>query len=330
MSDEVESRRTHTEEKLRLLREKLAERATTITKEQACVYVMGSYGRGEASKHSDLDLFIAGLSEVVDSKPQRAFRQLDEVLLKAELIHAARSLELEDFSGDGEYLTHFAVHELVGNLGRREDDSTNTFTARLLLLLESRPIVGDAAYETIVRQVIAAYWPNFEKHRTDYVPGYLINDILRLWRTFCVNYEAGTKEKPDTEQAKRQLKHYKLQHSRLLTCYSGLLYLLGIHQKNGTVTPDDAWAMTTTRPLDRVAWLADEFPHAASEAAEVRRAYGKFLEHTSAPKDDLVAEILSKGHNTALPEPEPRLSKTIFQLIEKVGGGGPFHQRIVV
>lgn len=61
------------------------------------------------------------------------------------------------------------------------------------------------------------------------------NDILRPWRTFCVNYEARTSTDPPRQMAKRRLKNYKLKHSRLLTCYSGLLYLLAMYSSKETV-----------------------------------------------------------------------------------------------
>ena len=67
------------------------------------------------------------------------------------------------------------------------------------------------------------------------MPAFLSNDILRLWRTLCVNYEARTKTTPEQEKAKRELTNYKLKHSRLLTCYSGILYLLAIFKARGTV-----------------------------------------------------------------------------------------------
>ena len=44
-----------------------------------------------------------------------------------------RELKIPEFSGDGRYLTHYAVHEFTETLGTPEDDVTNTFTARLLL-----------------------------------------------------------------------------------------------------------------------------------------------------------------------------------------------------
>ena len=42
--------------------------ADNRVKGKACVYVTGSFGRGEASEHSDLDLFIIGKSDGTDKK----------------------------------------------------------------------------------------------------------------------------------------------------------------------------------------------------------------------------------------------------------------------
>lgn len=103
-----------------------------------------------------------------------------------------------------------------------------------------------AVYQEIIEEVIAAYWRDYEDHKTDFMPAFLANDILRLWRTFCVNYEARTVREPDETKAKGKLKNYKLKHSRLLTCYSAILFLLAVYARQQTVKPSDAVAMITT------------------------------------------------------------------------------------
>jgi hypothetical protein len=77
------------------------------------------------------------------------------------------------------------------------------------------------------------------------------NDFLRPWRTFCVNYGARTSTDPPRQMAKRRLKNYKLKHGRLLTCYSGLLYLLAIYSSKETVDSLDVVAMTRLTPPQR-------------------------------------------------------------------------------
>ena len=240
--DFLKNRRKIVNSHLGKLTKKLG-KARNLAEGKACVYLIGSYGRGEASKYSDLDLFIVGRG----TKNERELKNLDEILIKAELIEATRKLGFPEFSGDGEYLTHYTVDDLVDTLGTRDDDKTNTFTARLLLLLESRPLLEDEIYSNVISEVIAAYWKDYESHESEFVPAFLVNDILRLWRTFCVNYEARTKkknEKPD-EKANRKLKNYKLKHSRLLTCYSALVYLMAVMAERGTVSQNDAMHMVS-------------------------------------------------------------------------------------
>ena len=58
---ELERRRSATEKRITALRTRLID-AGARAGDKACVYATGSLGRGEASTHSDLDLFIVGRS----------------------------------------------------------------------------------------------------------------------------------------------------------------------------------------------------------------------------------------------------------------------------
>ena len=195
---ELSDRRAQTETRIRTLQENL-KAAENIAAGKACVYATGSFGRCEASAYSDLDIFIVGKSD--EKRGDRSLlRRLDEIRLMADLIEATRQLGIPEFSGDGEYLTHHSVSDFTRTLGTREDDVTNTFTGRLLLLLESRPLLEESVYREIADDVVAAYWRDYEDHKAKFMPAFLANDILRLWRTFCVNYEARTERKPDQEK----------------------------------------------------------------------------------------------------------------------------------
>jgi predicted nucleotidyltransferase len=253
MGEVLEARRNETQSRLTKLRTRLRD-AALRAEGKACVYITGSFGRGEASKYSDLDLFIVGLG----SPGKRTLPRLEEICIKADLIEATRDLDFPEFSGDGQYLTHYSEEELIGALGQPEDDASNTFTARLLLLLESRAVVESSIYEGVVKNVVAAYWRDYEDHKKEFIPAFLANDILRLWRTFCVNYEARTFTDPPGKKAKRKVKNYKLKHSRLLTCYSALLYLLSIYSAQHTVHPDDAVTMAKLSPTARLEYLLEQ------------------------------------------------------------------------
>jgi predicted nucleotidyltransferase len=124
MGEVLETRRSKTNARFEELQIEL-NNAAKRTAKKACVYATGSFGRGEASGHSDLDLFIVGLG-----KTKRKLSRLQEICLEAELISATRRLKIRKFSGDGEYLVHYTQKELVEALGKRHDDAKNTFTAR--------------------------------------------------------------------------------------------------------------------------------------------------------------------------------------------------------
>jgi hypothetical protein len=325
MGEVLNARRSSSASRLDLLRGRLG-RAEEIIADKMCVYITGSFGRGEAGTHSDLDLFIVGEGDVHDP----ALRNLDAICLKADLITATRELTFPEFSGDGEYLSHYPKQVLIKSLGRPDDDATNTFTARLLLLLESRPLLGESIYSTVIGDVIAEYWKDYPTHKNDFVPAFLANDILRLWRTFCVNYEARTAREPPEKRAKRKLKNYKLKHSRLLTCYSALLYLLAIFGAERTVRPEDAVAMTRQSPTQRLEWILQrkELADAHESVRLLIDQYEKFLTSTDFPEKALIERIINS--NESLFSSAEGFGDLMFEIIETIGRRSNFHRVLVV
>jgi predicted nucleotidyltransferase len=330
----LSERRAQTAARIEQLRGEL-KAAEGLAAGKACVYATGSFGRGEASGYSDLDLFIVGKRDGkpgADGKEKSLLKRLDEICIKADLIEVTRRLGIPEFSGDGRYLVHYSVHEFTKTLGTPEDDVTNTFTARLLLLLESCALMETAVYKEITEEVIAAYWRDYEDHKTDFVPAFLANDILRLWRTFCVNYEARTERVPDEEKAKGKLKNYKLKHSRLLTCYSALLYLLAVYVNQRTVSPSDALTMINLTPTQRLEWLRDQpYLAAAREAInKLLNQYEIFLKTTNAAEKDLIKQFLDRAASGEMMSAAYRFGDLIFEALNSIGNGNRFHRLLVV
>jgi predicted nucleotidyltransferase len=325
---ELGDRRSQTAVRLDQLRENLRP-AASLAAGKACVYATGSFGRREASAHSDLDLFIVGKS---DGKTGSLLRGLDEICIKADLIEVTRQLGIPEFSGDGRYLVHYSVPEFTGTLGKPEDDVTNTFTARLLLLLESCPLLEPAVYREVTEEVIAAYWRDYEDHKTDFMPAFLSNDILRLWRSFCVNYEARTARVPDEEKARGKLKNYKLKHSRLLTCYSALLYLLAVYGRQKTVAPADAVAMIALTPTERLEWLREQpdLSVARDTISSLLDHYERFLVATNANEKELVSRFLDKEESRQYMNAAYNFGDLVFDALAQIGNGNRFHRLLVV
>ena len=89
---------------------------------------------------------------------------------------------------------HYSVDDFTKTLGTDKDDVTNTFTAILWPLLESYPLVEREVYEEVIKEVVDAYSGQIMATiKANFMPAFLANDILRLWRTLCVNYESKHK-----------------------------------------------------------------------------------------------------------------------------------------
>jgi predicted nucleotidyltransferase len=323
----INDRREKTSQRFSNFKSNLTE-AEALCKGRACVYATGSFARGEAHEWSDLDLFIVGQ----ETGGKRHLSRLDEIRVKADLIEMTQEQGVPEFSGDGRYLEHYTSTHLTKTLGSPEDDATNTFTARLLLLLESKPLLGEDVYEQVLDDVLGAYWQDFIDHKNNFMPAFLANDILRLWRTFCVNYEARTKKQPDEEKAKRKLKNFKLKFSRLLTCYSALLFLLTSHIENGTVSTEEARQMVALTPTARLEWLLTREAAKAGHAGivELLTAYEWFLASTARPEAELIQLFLDRDRSKEHFAKASHFGEQVFHVLHAIGSDKPFYRMLVV
>lgn len=338
--DEIDHRRKFTTGKIQQLQEKLSQ-AKEICGEKACVYSTGSYGRQEAGTDSDLDLFIVGLPVSTKDNRHDSFSsrqdcreltRLDEICLKAELISATKHLSLPEFDGDGEYLRHYTGEELVKHLGKPDDDMRNTFTARLLLLLESKPLLGANVYKSVIESVVVAYWRDYEDHKDDFAPTYFVNDVLRLWRTFCINYEARTETEPDEKKIKRRIKNYKLKHSRMLTCFSVLLSLLAEYRQKKTVNPKDLVDLVYKTPTERLESIIDcaELAESHDQVRTLLDAYDAFLKESSVDSEKLIELFSDDGKHKEYMVKAREFGDKMYESLNAVGGNSRLLRQLTV
>jgi predicted nucleotidyltransferase len=332
----IEKRRRYADQRFQQLREAL-ESASEICAGKACIYATGSFGRREASTHSDLDLFIVSLSDETDGLDRSRLSKLNEILLKAELISAAKELRFPEFSQDGRFLQHHTERRLIRSTGNQNDDFENTFTARLLLLLESAPLAGKDVHATIIDDVIERYWREFPDYYDKFMPAFLANDILRYWRTLCLNYEASTVEPRPAElapqkRAKRKVKNYKLKHSRMLTCYSALLQLLSVYSAKNTVVVADVQQLVRLTPTERVEFVGQNL--ASKEVArliyEFLEKYERFLENTNRSEDELTKIFLDDSQSKDLRDEQSQFGDLAYKILFSVGRDNPFYRRMLI
>src|SRR6266481_8177946 len=202
------------------------------------VFVAGSMGRSEMGSRSDLDLFLVSLKTCDESQQQELIDSLDQL---------NKNLRYTPFS-NRRYVKVYELGALLRNTGSPQDDTENCFTARMLLLLESRVLANESTYLQVLDQILSQYFRD-ERGKSSYRPLFLLNDILRYWRTLCLNYEAlrHDAEKPWWK------KNINLKFSRMLTVFATVAALTveEIHSK------DDFVSVCDMTPIQRLARALD-------------------------------------------------------------------------
>lgn len=203
------------------------------------VFVAGSMGRAEMGARSDLDLFLVSVKSCDDSEQRQLIESLDEL---------NRVLEYPPFS-NRRYVKVYQLGDLLRNTGSPQDDTENCFTARMLLLLESRVLANETTYLQVRDHVLSQYFRD-ERGKASYRPLFLLNDVLRYWRTLCLNYEElrHDRERPWWK------KNINLKFSRMLTVFATVAALTvpEVHNK------DDFRPMCGLTPIQRLAGALDQ------------------------------------------------------------------------
>ncbi len=297
MTHQLATRRAQSEAGLAQVRSAAADRLSPIVKDEPlAIYVTGSFGRLEARfpQGSDLDLFF--LYGPASRSPRARLSQLTWFELAGALIQIGRELGFEDFSRDGAFLQAHNVWHIGRELGSQHEDSQNGFTARLLLLLESRYVLNENLYEQFMQETIGFYYGDYASNSGTFKPTFLINDILRFWRTLCLNYEHKRSQKrgedrSDGERAQWRadsaIDNLKLRFSRLSTCYSMVIALAA---EPTPVTPERVLELCRSAPTDRWLIAAEQASsangvEARSKVVEILGLYEYFLELTAGEEE---------------------------------------------
>jgi predicted nucleotidyltransferase len=312
-----DARREYSVARLAELADRLEPLAALVEERLLCVYATGSYGRLEAGADSDVDLFFLCDGEEADDEfPFTSFLRVG-----AAVVEAAEEMRFPPFTGDGQYLEVHYVRTMERVLGSPEDDSINAFTARMLLLLESRPVLASTVYDDLLARIASFYFRDFADNAETFVPTFFNNDILRFWRTLTLNYEHKRLqlqwlEGPELEHKKADLalKNYKLKISRLLTCFSMVAALSAL---DAPVTPDQVLELCGKTPRERLADLARRGDGAAEIVGELEARYATFLEAVQRPKDEIATSFENPARRKAALAEANAFGDGIYELIKR-------------
>ena len=180
--------------------------------------VFGSIARDECTIGSDVDWTL-----LVDGQANSGHLGIAHFIEEA--LHTTK---LANPGTTGMFGQITFSHDLIHYIGG-EDDSNHNLSRRILLLLESDRIsldniVGGTAYDRVVRGIIQQYIENDSgftaSSRKEHVPRFLLNDIVRFWRTMCVDFAYKQREQKGKKWA---LRNIKLRMARRLIFIKGLL-----------------------------------------------------------------------------------------------------------
>ena len=215
LHEQLRRRQQKADVRLAEVRDLLKDGEMVFRDKEVTIYVAGSLARGDVGELSDLDLFL------ITTKKDSDRKWLDDLEILAYVMETNNRLGYDRFSNDGKYLRVYSLDKCLKVLGAPEDDIENLFTARMLLLLESQCVYNQNLYEYVVNQVLEHYFRDSQSKDT-FRPLFLLNDLLRYWRTLCLNYEL-TRNNPGRPWRKKNI---NLKFSRMLTVFGTVLPLI--------------------------------------------------------------------------------------------------------
>jgi hypothetical protein len=239
-----------------------------IVPEDAVALTCGSYSRREATVGSDLDFYVL-VPEVAQSEPQW-FQEAKAAI--ADIVSKPPA-------AGGAFDSLNRIEDLLTNFGG-DCDTNQTITRRMLYLLEGDYLTNEDKFKKIRLQIIERY---VDGTREDHhIAQYLLNDIIRYWRTITVDYAFKTQEanKPWA------IRNIKLVFSRKLIYASGLFSVaMTADRSHGEKVRilEELFSMT---PLDRMIHICGE-----SRTRELVKSYDMFLDRID---DPIIREHLEK------------------------------------
>ena len=237
--------------------------------------VNGSYARREVTSRSDVDLFFlysAGDDKGVQCKQKQFRDQLEQ--------HREPVFRLSD---GGLFKLPISIDKISETIGGFDDDNKH-ITRRMLLLLEGEYVFNQKVFNDTRENLLKRYVPS--DIREDQICLYLLNDIIRYWRTICVDYEHKTRDpnKPGV------IRLVKLRFSRMMLFVAGVLAVSKTFElpREGKISKLNE--LLAIPPYERIQEIVGK------ESYPALNLYAKFLE---ALDDEAVRNKLSQPSEIA-------------------------------
>ena len=280
---------------------------------QLTIFGSGPYARLEASEHSNIDLFF--LSSATSDELEEP--TTSRIRLFSKVIDIVEEMNFPKFSDDGKYLEVLPMDDMIKKLGSRKDDYKNHFTTRMLLLLESKCLCREDLYKKAILEIVDSYFPVYSQHKENLKPILLINDILRYWKTLCLNIENKRHKQEDpTLIIKHKVRNFKLKFSRMTTCFASIAAL---SSQSDSITHEKVIELVNLTPRQRLQKIPDCIPEAQEKVEELLELYSWFLKMSSLPPDKLNENFDDAGKKRKAFDKANQYGDKMFELLQLAG-----------
>lgn len=256
------------------------------------VVLFGSWARRELTEHSDDDWLI-----LVDGTRRGDVAPTVDEVGSILGVDGRKPGEQEIFG------IHAFCDDIAEKVGLDRDDNTN-LTHRVLLILESVPLTGHEAHRACWNRILDGYL--HEVRRDERPPRFFLNDVVRYWRTICVDFVGKHRDAAE----KWGMRNAKLRASRKVLFAGGLLPILQCFQYNRGDMREFLVDQLTAPATDRLAYAFLKWG-VPDPGARFFAAYDRWIELLN--DEEIRAEL-----NEVTPDSAD--DSAAFREVQRIGG----------
>jgi len=309
----LEEARNFSEDVLRTMREAIAAKLPA----DHLVVTCGSFARRDASSSSDMDYY-----SVIESKGPLATKWDDQ------LKSIIQENGIKPPADGGAFATNVRKTELLRNYGGSKD-TNKSITQRMLYLLEGDYLSAKDKFDNLRSKIIEKYVDNTP--RDHQIAFYLLNDLVRYWRTITVDYADKTYGRKNKKPF--GLRNIKLVYSRKLIYTSGLFSIALTADRTRDAKCEILKMLFSMSPVDRIKYVCGD-----ESSRRLIEIYNYFIGKISDPAIRDILESLENDDERSRKDPTFRelkneghyFSREAFGLLQRTfHASHPIHMAVV-